>query len=157
MMEFRIVSLPSFKAASSGVDSQFDFSPEGILGKFNDYFSAIKPSERDAFLPRDFLYFDEEKQGLVWMWALSQDMDAGGNEVIDFEGGYYVTYAYKDGDEETNSRLYSEALSYIESLEALELDIRPNHYAMGHIITPADLIKPLGFAQMQTYIPVKLK
>ena len=50
----------------------------------SEYFSAIKPSARDSFLPRDFLYFDEEKQGMVWMWALCEDMNDGGNEIIDF-------------------------------------------------------------------------
>lgn len=156
-MEFRIISLPDFKAASSGIDKCFDFSSEGVLGRFDNYFSAIKPCNRDSFMPRDFLYFDEEKQGMVWIWALSEDMDDGGNEVIDFEGGYYLTYTYKDGDEETNGKLYSEALKYIEISEVLELDVRKNHYAMGHIITPAELIKAQGWAQMETFIPVKLK
>lgn len=135
-MEFRIISLPSFKAASSGLDKNFDFSPTGILGKFNTYFSAIKPLERDSFRPRDFLYYDEKNQGLVWIWALSEGMDDGGNEILDFEGGYYLTYIYKDGDEEANQRLYGEAIKYIEESEVLELDVRPDHYSMGHIITP---------------------
>lgn len=156
-MKFRIVSLPAFRAASSGVDKDFDFSPKGILGKFSEYFSAIKPSPRDSFLPRDFLYFDDEKQGLVWMWALSEDMNKGGNEIIDFEGGFYLTYVYKDGDNETNGRLYDEALQFIKASEIYELDIRPNHYAMGHIITPAEIIEAQGWAQMETFIPIKLK
>lgn len=80
-------------------------SPNGILGKFSEYFSDIKPSARDNFLPRDLLYFDEVKQGMIWMWVLSEDMNDGGNEMIDFDGGYYLTYAYKDGDEETKGRL----------------------------------------------------
>lgn len=156
-MEFRIISLPAFKAATSGVDKDFDFSPTGILGKFDKYFSAIKPSDRDSFVPRDFLYFDEEKQGMVWIWALSEDMDAGGNEVIDFDGGFYLTYAYKDGDEETNGKLYRDALKYIGASDILGLDVRPNHYAMGHIITPAEIIKAQGWAQMETFIPIRLK
>lgn len=156
-MEFRVISLPAFKASSSGVDVNFDFSPTGILGKFNDYFSSIRPSARDSFRPRDFLYFDEEKQGMVWMWALSEEMDPGENEVINFDGGYYLTYAYKDGDEETNGRLYGEALKYIEESEIFDLDVRPKHYAMGHIITPAEVIEAQGWAQMETFIPVKLK
>ncbi len=65
-MDFRIISLPPFKAASSGVDKECNFSPSGILGKFDKYFSAISPSKRDSFMPRDFLFFDEEKQGMVW-------------------------------------------------------------------------------------------
>ncbi|MDW2800640.1 hypothetical protein RZO55_24020 [Clostridium boliviensis] len=156
-MEFRIISLPPFKAASSGIDKYFDFSSEGVLGKFDKYFSAIQVSDRDNFLPRDFLYYDEQQKGMVWIWALSEDMDDGGNEVIHFDGGYYLTYAYKDGDEETNGKLYKEALVYIDSSEFFELDIRPNHYAMGHIITPAEIIKAQGWAQMETFIPIRLK
>lgn len=156
-MEFRIISLPPFKAASSGIDKEFNFSQSGILGKFDEYFSAIKPSERDSFMPRDFLFFDEEKQGMVWWWALSEDMDEGSNEVVDFEGGYYITYAYKDGDEETNSKLYNKALEYVKNSNIFEVDIRQNHYAMGHIITPSEIIKAQGWAQMETFIPIKLK
>ncbi|MTK09302.1 MAG: hypothetical protein F8N38_19730 [Hungatella sp.] len=156
-MEFRIISLPPFQAASSGVDKDFDFSSEGVLGKFDIYFSAMNLSDRDRFLPRDFLYYDEEQQGMVWIWALSEEMDDGGNEVIHFDGGYYLTYSYKDGDEETNGKLCKEALKYIESSDYLELDIRQNHYPMGHIITPAEIIQAQGWAQMETFIPIKLK
>lgn len=156
-MEFRVISLPAFKASSSGVDKNFDFSSEGILGKFDNYFSSIVPSVRDSFLPRDFLFYDEEKQGMVWWWALSEDMDNGGFEVVDFDGGYYLTYAYKDGYEEENGKLYREALKYIDVSEVFEIDIRPNHYPMGHIITPSEIIKAQGWAQMETFIPIKLK
>ena len=156
-MEFRVISLPAFKASSSGVDKNFDFSSEGILGKFDNYFSSIVLSVRDSFLPRDFLFYDEEKQGMVWWWALSEDMDNGGFEVVDFDGGYYLTYAYKDGDEEENGKLYREALKYIDVSEVFEIDIRPNHYPMGHIITPSEIIKAQGWAQMEIFIPIKLK
>jgi transposase len=84
-------------------------------------------------------------------------MDDGVFEVIDFDGGYYVTYVYKDGDEEANSQLYNEAIKYIEESGIFELDVRPNHYAMGHIITPPEVIKAQGWAQMETYIPIKIK
>ena len=156
-MEFRVIYVPSFKAASSGVDAIGDFAPGRVLDKFNSYFSKIEISERDRFAPRDFLYYDEEKQGLTWIWALCEGMNAGGNEIIDFEGGFYLTYAYKDGDEEANRRLYAGALQYIEDSGVLETDIRPGHYPMGHIITPAEINEAQGWAQMETFIPVKLK
>lgn len=156
-MLFSVISLPAFKAASSGLDTQFDFSPEGVLGRFDRYFSAIRPSARDSFMPRDFLYYDESARGMVWMWALAEGMDDGGNDIVDFEGGWYLTYAYRDGDEEANAALYAQALQYIEESDALALDIRPGHYAMGHIITPPELITAQGWAQMETFIPVKLK
>ena len=67
-MEFRVISLPPFTATSSGVGTAFDFSENGRLGKFDHYFSALHPAPRDAFMPRDFLYFDEQRQGMVWLW-----------------------------------------------------------------------------------------
>ena len=156
-MEFRIVSLPPFQAASSGLVKDFDFSPGGALGKFNEYFSAITPSPRDSFMPRDFLCFDGESQGMVWLYALSEGMDNGGYAVVDCEGGCYVTYTYRDGDEETNGRLYREAAAYIEASEVLELDVRPGRLAMGHIITPPEVIAAQGWAQMEAFVPIKLK
>ena len=110
-MEFRIVYLPPFRAASSGLDPECDFSPEGRLGKFNAYFSAIRPEPRDAFMPRDFLFYDEERGGMVWWYALAEGMDDGGNEIAEFDGGYYLTYVYRDGDEEANVCLVSGSAS----------------------------------------------
>ena len=136
-MDFRIVSLPPFQAASSGLVKDFDFSPEGTLGKFNDYFSAITPSPRDSFMPRDFLCFDGEAGGMVWLYAISEGMDDGGWETVDCEG--------------------QEAAAYIEASDVLELDIRPGRLSMGHIITPPEVIAAQGWAQMEAFIPVKLK
>ena len=154
-MDFRIISLPPFKAAASEVSQDFDFSENGILGKFGRYFSAIELSPRDSFAPRDFLYYDEEHKGMRWIWALSDEMDDGGNDIIDFEGGYYITYVFKDGDQETNGLLYNEALKFIENSKIFKLDVRQNHYAMGHIITPQKIIDVQGFALMETFIPIK--
>ena len=156
-MEFRVISLPPFQAASSGLVRDFDFSPESPLGKFNDYFSAITPSPRDSFMPRDFLCHAAEENAMIWLLALSEGMDSGGYEVVDCEGGFYLTYTYWDGDEETNARRNQEAMAYIEASVALELDIRPGHLSMGHIITPPEVIAAQGWAQMEAFIPVKLK
>ncbi len=156
-MDFRIISLPPFTAVTSGPDPDFDFSPNGVLGKFNDYFSAITPSPRDAFMPRDFLFFNKEAGGLEWWWALEEGMPDGGHEKVAFDGGLYLTYVYWDHDEETNSKLFQDALDYINSSEAFELDERPGHYAMGHIITPPEVIQALGNGMMEAFVPVKLK
>ncbi len=156
-MDFRIISLPPFTAVTSGPDPQFDFSPEGVLGRFNEFFSGIKPSPRDSFMPRDFLFFNKEAGGLEWWWAIEEDMPDGGFEKVEFDGGMYLTYTYRDHDEEANNRLYNEAVEHINSSDVLELDERPGHYSMGHIITPPELIKAQGYAVMECFVPVKLK
>jgi hypothetical protein len=156
-MQFRIISIPPFQAVSSGVDPNQDFSESGGLGKFNAYFSKLNPGPRDGFMPRDFLYYDAEQEGLVWIYALTEGMDPEDYQVIDFEGGIYLTYHYKDGDHEENARLYQEAMTWIAQSEFFELDPRANHYPMGHIITPPEVIKATGEAQMEAFIPIKLK
>lgn len=157
IMNFRITYIPPFKAAISQPDPTFDFTETGILGKFDAYFSKLVPGHRDSFTPRDYLYYDVKKDGLVWMYALTEEMDQGEYETIDFEGGYYLSYHYKDGDNEANGILYKEANDYITSSSHFALDIRENHYPMGHIITPKEIIDVQGWAQMVTYIPIKVK
>lgn len=156
-MEFRIISIPPFRAAASEISHDFDFSENTVLGKFCAYFSAITPAPRDAFMPRDFLYFDAAQKGLRWMWALSEGMDDGGFAHLDFDGGMYVTYTYPDGDQAENERLYQAAVKFIEESPLLALDCRENHYPMGHIITPRALVERQGTAQMEAFVPVKLK
>ncbi len=156
-MDFRIISIPPFTAVTSGPDPEADFSPEGILGRFDRYFSAITPSPRDSFSPRDFLFYNKEAGGLEWWYAIEDDMPDGGFDKVGFEGGMYLTYFYRDHEDEENNRLYQEAVEYIGKSDVLELDERPGHYSMGHIITPQELIEAQGYAIMECFVPVKLK
>ncbi|MBY9077356.1 hypothetical protein KIH86_15325 [Paenibacillus sp. HN-1] len=155
-MKFRIISLPPFKAVASEADKEFDFSSTGKLGKFDAFFSTITPKPHESFMPRDFLYYDEQQEGMVWIWALTESGETGGFDTLDFEGGYYLTFAYRDGDDEARDKLYQEALHDIEQSGIFALDIRANHYSMGHIFTPPDIIKAQGWAQMEAFIPVRL-
>ena len=68
-----------------------------------------------------------------------------------------MTYTYRDGDQEANAKLYQEAAACIEASPVLEPDVRPGHLSMGHIITPPEVIAAQGWAQMEAFIPVKLK
>ncbi len=156
-MDFRIISLPPFTAVTSGPDPDFDFSSSGVLGKFEAYFSAITPSPRDSFMPRDFMLFNEEAGGMEWWWALEEGMPDGGFEKVFFEGGYFLTFFYRDGDEETHNRLYTQAQQYIAESTLFELDDRPGHRSMGHIITPHNLIEKQGYALMECFVPIRLK
>lgn len=157
-MDFPIIYLPPFTAATSGpVDPASGFSAGGVFEKFDAYFSAVKLSPRDSFTPRDFLFFNQEANGLEWWWALAEGLPDGGFEKVDFDGGYYVVYTYRDHDGEANDRLRQEAMQYIRDSGFLEVDERPGHYSMGHIITPPEIIEAQGFALMEAFIPIKIK
>lgn len=156
-MNFRIISLPPFKAVTSGLDKIGDFADDGVLSRFDHFFSSVTPAPSESFMPRDFLYYDEEQQGMVWIWALTESGETGGFETVDFEGGLYMTFAYRDGDGQANDRLYKEVLDYVEQSHFLELDIRSNHYSMGHIITPKAVLEAQGWGQMEAFVPVKIR
>ena len=156
-MNFPIISLPPFTAVTSGPDPEMDFSPEGVLGRFNAHFSTIKPSPRDSFRPRDFLFFNGEAGGLEWWYAWEEGMPDGGFEKVSFDGGLYLTYTYRDHDEEENQRLYEAAVEFAKSSEIFDLDERRGHYSMGHIITPPEVIEAQGFALMECFVPVNIK
>ena len=151
----RIVSLPPFRAAVSEADPKGDFSPNGALGRFDQYFSALQPSPRDSFMPRDFLYYDQEQGGMVWMYALAEGLSDGGFPTADFPGGLYATSVWRDGDEAENARLYRRTLEAVEATGTLAPDdTRP---AMGHIITPPEVQSALGSAQKETFLPICVK
>ena len=84
-------------------------------------------------------------------------MPDGGYEKAAFDGGFYLTYFYWDHDEDANQKLYQQALDYIAASDAFQLDERPGHYSMGHIITPPEFIEALGNGMMEAFVPVKLK
>lgn len=94
--------------------------------------------------------------GMFWLYALTNEQDAGDFEVVDFEGGLFLTYVYEDRDKAASQRLFNEAKKYIESLAYLELDISEKRLMMGHIITPQEIVEEQGWAQMESFIPVKL-
>lgn len=155
-MEFRMIELPSFKAVSSGVDTNVDFSDQGILGKFNAYFSKLSPRPENSFMPRDFLMFDHSKGGMVWLYALTDELETDGYDIVDFVGGYFLTYVYKDGDEIAGQELFKKAKEFIAHSAHLEFDISENRPMMGHIITPKKIIEEQGWAQMESFIPIRL-
>ena len=156
-MEYRIIYLPPFQAVTSGPSADFDFSEAGILGKFGRYFSTITPEPRDSFMPRDFLFFNREAGGLEWWWALADGMPDGGYAHTSFDGGNYITYIYKDGEQAENERQYNDVMDFLSKNDLFMSDERPGHYGMGHIITPAEIIKAQGYAVMEAFVPIKLR
>lgn len=156
-MDYVLIQLPAFDAIVSGVDAHFDFTPNGVLGRFDAYFSAQKPSPNDSFLPRDFLYFDADQGGLVWMYAVHDGMASHAFDTVHIPGGWYLTYEWIDGDDDEGGRMYQGARKYMETLGKFELDETSGRHAMGHIVTPHDAIPLQGFAVMRTYLPVRSK
>lgn len=78
-------------------------------------------------------------------------------ELIEFEGGLYAAAMSVDGDDDIGNRVHAGLLKWIED-SGFELDERPGHRTMGHMLNPTEEIKrALGYDQMDLYVPVKVR
>lgn len=148
--DVRIVLLPLCKMVSSG----YGFFGEDKFDRFEKWFSSLKKETWE--MPKDFLWYDPEKGNSVW-WHVKPDYDIDTQDfdIIDFEGGMYATAVSRDGDDEDGNRVYEGIKKWIEKNDTLELDERPGHYTMCHIITDENVKETLGFYQLEILVPVK--
>lgn len=153
--EVRIVQINPFKAFSSGEDTI-----ENVMGTFlqwqEEHNNLVKKMIYGA---PDFLWFEENMKA-VWIWAVEDWVtkeDTAPYELIEFEGGLYAAAMSVDGDDDIGGRVYSGILKWVED-SGFEIDERPGHRTMGHMLNPTDEIKKaLGYHQMDIYVPVKIR
>lgn len=152
--EVRIVQINPFRAFSSGMDTI-----ENVMGPFQEW-----QEQHNHFVKKmmygspDFLWFEEDKA--VWIWAVEDgvtESDVAPYELIHFEGGLYAAAMSVDGDDDIGNRVHGGILQWIEH-SGFELDDRPGHRTMGHMLNPTEEIKKaLGYDQMDLYVPVKIR
>ncbi|MNC53372.1 hypothetical protein D3C75_1027760 [compost metagenome] len=82
-------------------------------------------------------------------------MDTAGFEVVDFEGGLYAVATSIDGNEEDSSKVYHQIVEWVVNSGCFEMD--EGRFSLGHITTPQSATKAMGYAQMENYIPIKIK
>lgn len=153
--EVRIVQINPFRAFSSGIDTF-----ENVMGTFQkwqeDHNHLVKKMIYGA---PDFLWFEEDMKA-VWIWAVEEwvtEEDTIPYELIEFEGGLYAAAISIDGDDDIGGRIYSGILKWIEE-SGFELDERPGHRTMCHMLNPTDKIKnALGYDQLDIYVPIKIR
>jgi len=96
----------------------------------------------------------------VWIWAVEDwvtEMDTAPYELIEFEGGFYAAAMSVDGDDDISGRVYNGISRWLES-SGFELDERPGHRTLCHMVNPTDEIKDaLGYNQLDIYVPIKLR
>lgn len=155
MENIRLIELPKCKMVSSGCDVNCDFSETGILGKFDKWWSAYDKNRKDKFFPRDFIWYDFKNEGLVWYYAIEEDISDCEYEIMDFNGGLYAVATSIDGDDEDGASVIKSISEWIEKNEKIEVDnSRP---IMVHVITPQCAIKALNYHQADNFVPIKMK
>ena len=149
--DIRVVLLPECKMVSSG----YGFFGEEKFDRFDRWFSNVSKNSMWE-MPQDFLWYDPEKGSSVWWYVKPDyDLDTQDFDIVDFEGGMYATAVSRDGDDEDGNRVHAGIKKWIEKSGALELDERPGHYTMCHIITDNRVKEALGFYQLEILVPVK--
>lgn len=147
--DVRIISLPKCKMVSSGLGNFCDENFE----KFDQWFSSFPVSFVD--MPKDFLWYDKERSNLVWWYLYSEGMDTSDFPIDEFDGGLFACAVSKDGDDEDGERVYAGICKWIEDSNRFQIDERPNHYTMSHIITSPDLKNLLSYEQLEILVPIK--
>lgn len=144
----RVMSLPPARMAASG-DRELD--------EFDAWWSNADKQRKDKFFPRDFMWYDKEKQTLAWFYALADGVtDTGGFDVVDFPGGLYAAAISKGQDDADGERVYAGIKEWVEASGVFTLDERPGRYTMFNIITPDDAYEAMGFRQLDIYVPIKV-
>ncbi len=152
--EVRIIELPKCRMATSGFDT-FDKT----LGNFDKWWTEYDKKRKEvSFSPLDFMWFENGQA--VWWMAVENDAtkeDVGGYDIINFEGGLYAVTMSIDGDDDINGRIYNGIKNWVAN-SGFELDERPGHQTMCHMVNPSDEIKKgLGYHQLDIYVPIKLR
>ncbi len=153
--EVRIVQINPFRALTSGADTF-----ENLMGPFQQW-QEEHPHliKKMMYGAPDFLWFEEDMSG-VWIWAVEDWVtkeDVAPYEIIEFEGGLYAAAMSVDGDDDINGRVYEGIYKWLENSN-FELDERPGHRTLCHMLNPTDEIKnALGYDQLDIYVPIKVR
>ena len=159
MNSIRIVELPKCNVVTSGYAmNEAPFIEGGTLMRFNKWWSQYDKGRTDRWFPRDFVMFGREENALIWYYAIPDDVTINCDyEVIDFEGGLYAAAVAIDSNFEDEQRVYGGIKEWVKNSGIFDLDERPGHYDLCHIITPEYAGKAMGHMQLEIYVPIKLR
>lgn len=153
--EVRIIQINSFKAFSSGLDTI-----DNLMGTFQQWQEEHNHLVKKLMYGApDFLWFEEDMRA-VWIWAVEDwvtEADVEPYEITEFKGGLYAAAISVDGDDDINGRVYDGIKNWLET-SGFELDERPGHRTLCHMLNPTDEIKAaLGYHQLDIYVPIKVR
>jgi len=159
MESIRIIELPRCKMVSSGCSTEEDpFAEDGLLMRFDRWWSSLDAERPDKFFSRDFMWFDCVNNGLVWYYAANPvPEDTKGFEVVEFSGGLYATAVSRDGDDEDGNRVVNNIKKWIEDSGCFEFDSSRGHNELFNHITPKVAADALSYSQLEIYVPIRIR
>jgi len=146
MERVRLYEIPACRMISSGCGMFGD----GTLEKFMEWMSA----QPKGMFPKDFLWFDAERQGFVWYYMAEGGVQAPEDfETLNFPGGLYAVCSGKDGDEADAADAKAAIDRFIAACPGLMRDFE--RAELGNITTSPAARDALGYDQMDYYAPVR--
>ena len=150
--DIMVVRVPPFKAVTSGLlswDKLFD-----EFGTWNDAQTyKTKPILFDGV---DFLTgVGHEAE---WFWRIADEVtetDVAPYKIVDQPGGLYAVIVSVDGDGESHDKARAKVNRWLETTNFIEDESRRK---AGHMIYVDDeILRGLGYNQLNLYLPIKLK
>lgn len=151
--DVRLVELPACRMVTSGLEQGDNHE------RFDKMWGRLDAKRKDLFFPRDFMYYDKEKGGNVWCYAIEDwvsEKDTEGFEIIHFEGGLYATSIVHDFDVNEVISAYNGIEEWIAKQDNFTFDERPGHSVMFQVTSP-DTYNLLGYRQVEYFFPVQIR
>lgn len=153
----RVLELPECRMASSGYVREAEpFAPGGTLARFRSWWREADKARTDRWFARDFLMYARDQEALVWLYALPDGATAADCPfpVEDFDGGLYAAaVALRNDQDEQGGQALDRVRAWVRENPAFELDERPGHYDLRHVIAPGRA----GQARLEIYVPIRRK
>lgn len=155
-----VVRIPGFRAVTSGEQRVEDmFQMGGAMFQLWQHFQLFQTTFFDCL---DFMLVKDEKLEMVC--AVKDgvtDADVSPLRLIDFPGGLYAMAVSIDEDDESIQKVQDKICRWVDNTN-FELDkSRSFMFNMPYLDEENqynnDIVKGLGYKQMQRYVPIRLK
>ncbi|MDF2589091.1 MAG: transcription activator effector binding [Anaerocolumna sp.] len=154
MEQVRVIRIPELKVVTSGpITNMEEFEA------FDNWWSSI--NTKDYITPRDFMWFNEQKQCMEWVFAIPDGCtDFDKYQLVVFPGGLYAVATSKD-TEEDSVKTREEINNWVLKSDCFEVSTKENdtslRYPMCHVITPKVFKKNMGYHLSDQFIPIVVK
>ena len=147
-----VVRIPAFRALTSGLAPW-----DEVFGDFDKWMTARQHLTKNVIFDcPDFLTGADGKA--EWYWGVGDDVteaDTAPYKIVEFTGGLYAVMVSVDGDDESHNKVRAKMDRWLETTNFVEDDSRRK---AGHMIYVDDeIMKGLGYHQLNLYLPIKLK
>ncbi len=153
--DIRVINFPAMQMITS--------EPIKDMKEFEEFDRFINGIDVKNFItPRDFMYFDEENDCMMWLFAPPENyINTSRYKVIDFPGGLYAVCSAKDGDGVDMDNTKASIKKWIKDSGCFEESNKNNdsytRYTLTHVCTPKIFKEKMGYHLTDFFIPIVVK